>query len=74
MDLGSKNKSIKLTKLLNWKLIVGDLMLFFFFCLISLSKLYFFPFLLLFTFFFKLEDNCFTMLCWFLPYNNVNRP
>ena len=31
MDLGSKNKSIKLTKLLNWKLIVGDLMLFFFF-------------------------------------------
>ena len=52
MDLGSKNKSIKLTKLLNWKLIVGDLMLFFFFCLISLSKLYFFPFLLLFTFFF----------------------
>ena len=54
MDLGSKNKSIKLTKLLNWKLIVGDLMLFlfFFFGLISLSKLYFFPFLLLFTFFF----------------------
>ena len=20
----------------------------------------------------KLEDNCFTMLCWLLPYNNVN--
>ena len=19
-----------------------------------------------------LEDNCLTMLCWFLPYNNVN--
>ena len=24
--------------------------------------------------FFKLEDNCFTMLCWFLPYNNVSQP
>ena len=23
--------------------------------------------------FFKLEDNCFTMLCFFLPYNNVNQ-
>ena len=21
--------------------------------------------------FFKLEDNCFTMLYWFLPYNNI---
>ena len=20
-----------------------------------------------------MEDNCFTMLCWFLPYNNVNQ-
>ena len=26
-----------------------------------------------FHFFFKLEDNCFTMLCWFLLYNNVNQ-
>ena len=25
-------------------------------------------------FFFKLEDNCFTMLCWFLPYISVNQP
>ena len=24
--------------------------------------------------FFKLEDNCFTVLCWFLPYGNVNQP
>ena len=24
--------------------------------------------------FFKLEDNCFTMLCWFMPYNSVNHP
>ena len=23
--------------------------------------------------FFLLEDNCFTMLCWFLPYNNMNQ-
>ena len=22
--------------------------------------------------FFKLEDNCFTMLCWFLPFNLVS--
>ena len=22
---------------------------------------------------FQLEDNCFTMLCWFLPYNNANQ-
>ena len=74
MDLGSKNKSIKLTKLLNWKLIVGDLMLFFFFfasylCLNFIFFLFFF-FLL---FFFKLEDNCFTMLCWFLPYNYTDQ-
>ena len=20
------------------------------------------------------EDNCFTMLCWFLPYNSMNQP
>ena len=25
-------------------------------------------------FFFYLEDNCFTMLCWFLPFNNVSQP
>ena len=25
-------------------------------------------------FFFKLEDNCFTILCWFLPYNSMNQP
>ena len=25
-------------------------------------------------FFLKLENDCFTMLCWFLPYNNVNQP
>ena len=24
-------------------------------------------------FYFKLEDNRFTMLCWFLPYNNMNQ-
>ena len=24
--------------------------------------------------FFKVEDNCFTTLCWFLPYNNMNQP
>ena len=22
----------------------------------------------------KLKDNSFTMLCWFLPYNNINQP
>ena len=27
-----------------------------------------------FFFFFKLENNCFTMLCWFLLPNNVNQP
>ena len=27
-----------------------------------------------FFFFFKLEDNCFTMLWWFLPYDKVNQP
>ena len=26
-----------------------------------------------FFFFFKLEDNCFTMLCWFLPCDNMNQ-
>lgn len=25
-------------------------------------------------FIFQLEENCFTILCWFLPYNNTNRP
>ena len=25
------------------------------------------------TFFFKLEDNCFTILCWPLPYININQ-
>ena len=24
-------------------------------------------------FFFKLEDNCFTVLCWILPHNNANQ-
>ena len=24
--------------------------------------------------YFYLEDNCFTMLCWFLPYINMNQP
>ena len=24
-------------------------------------------------FFFELEENCFTMLCWFLPYSNTNQ-
>ena len=24
--------------------------------------------------YFELEDSCFTILCWFLPYNNVNPP
>jgi len=24
--------------------------------------------------FFLSEDNCFAMLCWFLPYNNANQP
>ena len=24
--------------------------------------------------FFKLEDNCFTVLCWFLPYITMNQP
>ena len=24
-------------------------------------------------FFFQLEDNCFTMLCWFLLHNTVNQ-
>ena len=23
---------------------------------------------------FLLEDNCFTILCWFLPYINMNQP
>ena len=26
-----------------------------------------------FFFSFKLEANCFTMLCWFLPYNIMNQ-
>ena len=26
-----------------------------------------------FFFFFKLEDNCFTIFCWFLPYINTNQ-
>ena len=33
--------------------------------------------LIYFYFFHKivfLEDNCFTMSCWFLLYNNVNQP
>ena len=25
-------------------------------------------------FFFEFEDKCFKMLCWFLPYNNMNQP
>ena len=25
-------------------------------------------------FFFKLDDNCFTILCWLLPYGNMNQP
>ena len=25
-------------------------------------------------FYLQLENNCFTMLCWFLPYNGVNQP
>ena len=25
-----------------------------------------------FLFIFYFEENCFTMLCWFLPYNNMN--
>ena len=28
----------------------------------------------LFKIYFKLEDNCFTVLCSFLPYNNMNQP
>ena len=24
--------------------------------------------------YFQLEDNCFSILCWFLPYNNMNQP
>ena len=24
--------------------------------------------------YFQLEDNCFTILCWFLPYININQP
>ena len=24
--------------------------------------------------YFSLEDNCFTILCWFLPYININQP
>ena len=35
----------------------------FFFFFLSFKKIYFY-----------LEDNHFTMLCWFLPYNNVNQP
>ena len=27
-----------------------------------------------FSFFFKLEDNCFIILCWFLLYINMNQP
>ena len=30
-------------------------------------------FMVLYLFFFKLEDNCFTMLYWFLPYSNANQ-
>ena len=25
-------------------------------------------------FFFLLEDNCFTILCWYVPYININQP
>ena len=34
-----------------------------------LTNLFFF---LLIHLFFSLEDDCFTVLCWFLPYNNMN--
>ena len=34
-----------------------------------LSVLYVFK-----NFFLKLEDNCFTILCWSLPYLNMNQP
>ena len=27
-----------------------------------------------FLIFFKLEDNCFTIFCWFLPYISVDQP
>ena len=31
--------------------------------------------LLIFKFiYFQLEDNCLTILCWFLPYSNMNQP
>ena len=43
---------------------------FFFFFWFLLSFLFSFS---EFSFFLKLEDNCFTMLCWFLLYNNVNQ-
>ena len=30
--------------------------------------------LIFFKIYFLLEDNCFTILCWFLPHINVNQP
>ena len=36
---------------------------------LSFLKILFF----LFSKIFKLEGNCFTMLCWFLPYNSGNQ-
>ena len=39
------------------------------------TAFFLFLFFVLFkNFVFQLENNCFTVLCWFLPYNNANHP
>ena len=43
-------------------------------CLNELKSGLFGFFVFFLIYFFKLEDNCFAMLCWFLPYNNANQP
>ena len=34
----------------------------------------FYSLIFIFKYIFYLEDNCFTMLCWFLPHSNMNQP
>ena len=49
----------------SWKKFLHD------YCTHFLGFLFFFSF---FKIYFQLEDNCFTILCWLLPYDSVNQP
>ena len=46
----------------------------FFFYMADTISLYIYVYTRSFFIYVKLEDNYFTMLCWFLPCNNVNQP